>query len=807
MRFRIVVLAAVACGIVVALAATLITRFDPDAAAEQVREFVRERYGRELSFEGPLALSLWPVLSVAVPRATLSDVGSERQAASIERANVEIAWLPLLRGRVIVEHARVKGLHLSIEQRADGTRNIDNLIAPLSATPDTAPGDEPPARRPRIEIGKVELYEASIEYSDVARGVIVWLDDIELKLDELDSKMVTPMSLRARWVSAPLGVSALVRVSGTLDVDPTKRTVGLRGAEMSVRGFKDGRPLDANARARRMSVTLGRPGLVGRLESFAIGLKAGGDDWAIDAAHARGAALDYDGIRLAFAASGVEASARGRMRHGTFEANLALPEVVIANPTSRGKPIDAALRWRGSQELDLKLTLDGLSGGVQNFSASRVMLSADATSGALESALRLTGALRADLDAASFNLGQIAGTLALDPGSGQPAVRLPLSGSLHTEGSARSIDADLETRLEASLMRLRTRYDPTRAEGRLAVTLAADQLDLDRVDILLSPLLNAVEAPARRADTQTGRQAERSAESGRATTPPPTATERPRTSPAEPIKPQPRTPAATVQRAASGSWTADLQIGQLKADWVRAAAVKLQARSYDGGFRIPVLSLSMHGGTLTGQAEFNRLSERFTLSTQARGIDIAALLDTLGQPRRLEGLADWRADLSGRITDAPLADSLRGEIALTIVNGRLHGIDLTRAVREAAQHIRAGRGVRADATENAPLPPVAQGSFTEFNRLAARFNLRDGKAGSRDLLLETAIVRATGSGIVDLQQQAVEANFRLGLVSPGSDPLLAVLNRLSIPVQVRGSLSQPEWRVDIASMLPPRFRR
>ena len=807
MKFRIVVFAAIACGIVVALAATLITRFDPDAAAEQVREFVRERYGRELRFEGPLALSLWPVLSVAVPRATLSDVGSERQAASIERANVEIAWLPLLRGRVIVEHARVKGLHLGIEQRADGTRNIDNLIAPLSATPDTAPGDEPPARRPRIEIGKVELYEASIEYSDASRGIIVWLDDIELKLDELDSKMVTPMSLRARWVSAPLGVSALVRVSGTLDVDPTKRTVGLRGAEMSVRGFKDGRPLDANARARRMSVTLGRPGLVGRLESFAIGLKAGGDDWAIDAAHARGATLDYDGIRLAFAASGVEASARGRMRHGNFEANLALPEVVIANPTSRGKPIDAALRWRGSQELDLKLTLDGLSGGVQNFSASRLTLSADATAGTLESALRLTGAIRADLDAASINLGQIAGTLALDPGSGQPAVRLPLSGSLHTEGSARTIDADLETRLEASLMRLRTRYDPARTEGRLAVTLAADQLDLDRVDALLSPVFNALEAPSRRTDGQTGRQAERSAESGRTNAPPLSMNPRARAASTEPVKPQARTPAATLQRAAGGNWTADLQIGQLKADWVRAAAVKLSAQSYDGGFRIPALSLSMHGGTLTAQADFNRLSERFTLSTQARAIDIAALLDTLGQPRRLEGLADWRAELSGQIADAPLADSLSGEVALTVADGRLHGVDLARAVRDAAQRIRAGRDARADATEGAQSPTVTAASFTEFNRLAARFNLGNGKARSRDLLLETAIVRASGSGIIDLQQQAVEANFRVGLVSPGSDPLLAALNRLSLPVQVRGPLSQPEWRIDIASMLPPRLRR
>jgi AsmA protein len=215
----------------------------------------------------------------------------------------------------------------------------------------------------------------------------------------------------------------------------------------------------------------------------------------------------------------------------------------------------------------------------------------------------------------------------------------------------------------------------------------------------------------------------------------------------------------------------------------------------------------MHGGTLTGQADFNRLSEHFTLSTQARAIDIAALLDTLGQPRRLEGLAEWRANLSGQISDAPLADSLRGEVALMIADGRLHGVDLARAVRDAAQRIRSGRDARAEATEDARPPTGTAASFTEFSRLAARFNLRDGKARSSDLLLETPIVRASGSGIVDLQQQAVEANFRVGLVAPGNDPLLAALNRLSVPVQVRGPLSQPEWRVDIASMLPPRFRR
>lgn len=215
----------------------------------------------------------------------------------------------------------------------------------------------------------------------------------------------------------------------------------------------------------------------------------------------------------------------------------------------------------------------------------------------------------------------------------------------------------------------------------------------------------------------------------------------------------------------------------------------------------------MHGGTLTGRADFNRLSRAFTLSTQARAIDIAALLDTLGQPRRLEGLADWRADLSGQISDAPLADSLRGELALMVADGRIHGIDLARAVRDAAQRIRSGRDTRAEPTEDDRAPAGTAASFTEFTRLAARFNLRDGKARSRDLLIETPVVRASGSGLLDLQQQAVEASFRVGLVTPGNDPLLAALNRLSIPVQVKGPLNQPEWRVDIASMLPPRFRR
>jgi AsmA protein len=778
MKMRIVVAALTLLALAGALAVALATRFDLHAATVDVQDYVRERYGRELQFERPLALTMWPVLSIAVPRATLSEVGSERVAGRLERATVDISWLPLLRGRVIVERARLVGLHLTIEQRADGTHNIDNLITALATTPDVAPGDEPLKRAPRVEFGKIELAEASLDYADAGRVRMVWMDDIELRIDELDPRMATPMTLRARIVSSQEGVSALLRATGTLDLDTSRRIAGLRGAEASLRGFQNGRPLDVNARARRLVLTLGRPGLVGKIESFAIGFKGSGEDWTIDSAHARGAVVDYDGMRLSFTASGVEASARGRVHTEAFEANLALPEVSIGNPSSRGRPIEANVRLRGTNDLDLKLMLDGLSGGVHTFSANKVSLSAESTHGSLQLALRLTGALRADLDAASFNLGQTTGTLSLDAGPSVPALKLPLSGSIHAEAAAKVIDAVLETRLDSSLMRLRSRYDPARAQGApLSLEVSADQLDWDRLTSVLSPIATAIRTPARRPDAQ----------------------------PAPPTQATEFKASEALKEARRGHWTAEVNVGQLKADWLRAAAVALTVQSDGDSIRVPALSLSMHGGTVTGRADYDRRSERFALFCQARSIDVAALLDTLGQPRQLEGTANWRADLSGLLNERALADSLQGELTLSVADGRLHGIDLVRITRAAAQRVRALRNTRNPAF-SIDEPSAAQKAITEFNRLTASILIREGKARSRDLLLETPVLKANGSATIDLQQQTIDAGFRVGLARATNDPVLAALSRLSLPLQLRGPLVQPQWRIDTAAMLSPTGR-
>ena len=798
MKYRLALFAAAVVALLGAVTAMFVARFDPTDAGEAVRDYVRERYGRELQLEGPMALSLWPVLSVEVPRARLSEVGSDAQAASFERANVEIAWLPLIRGRVIVERLRVKGLQARIEQRTDGSHNIDNLIDPLAVTPDTAPGDEPPARALRVEVGRVELSEASIEYESLASGQRIWLDDIELKLDEIGARMVTPITFRARMLVTPGGPNALVRVSGTLDVDPNRRTVGLRGVEASARGFMAGQAIDANARARRASISLGRAGLVGQLESFAIGFKGAGQNWAMDAAHARGTSLEFDASRFALASTGVEVNAKGRIEGESFEAGLALPEVSIGHPNNRGKPIELSARIRGTRELELKLSLEGVSGGGHTVAASRITVAADSTDGALSGALRLSGALSADLDTASIHISQIAGALSIETGTGQPTLKLPVTGSLHVGLASGTVDTEIGTRIESSEWRSTARYDPSLQQGRLSVTVNADQVDLDRLLALFGPVATALSSRDGGAPNQAS---SRSALPGaRATI---------SVNPGASVQSNSEHRAADLAndsilaRFTASDWKAEVKLGQFQAGALRASSVEAALQTMQPGLRVQSLSAVTHGGTVQAQGEWRIGDEPSSVRARARSIDAGPFLEALTASKRLEGKADVQAELSGRIDSGMALSRIRGQLSLRLTEGRLLGVDMAGAARERAKRIRATRE-RRNADENpAPSPET---ETTDFSLLSASFAIRDGQARSRDMLIETPLVRANGAASIDLDRRLIDANLRLGIRNTGGDSLLAAIARLSLPVQVRGPLSAPEWNLDPAALSGPRTR-
>lgn len=789
MKFRPLLIAAAALALVAAGVGLLVARFDPAAATDEVRQYFRERYGRDLSIQGPLSLSFWPGLSISVPGARLSEPGSERVAASFESARAEVAWLPLARGRVIVERLIISGLQARIEHRADGSRNIDNLVGPIAPTADAAPGDEDPGRPRRVEIGRIDLTDASLEYEDLRDGHRIWLDGIDLTLDDLSARVVTPMSLRARLIAAPNGPSGLLRVAGSLELDFARKTVGLRGMEASLRGFMSGQNLDLNARARRAALRLTVGGKTWRFESFALAAKGSHEHWSIDTGHVKAGVLELDPSNLSMSANALEVTLKGKQAAEAFEANLSVPEAVIAASGSRSKPIEATLRLRGERESDLRLVIEGLSGSARDLSAQRVNLSLEHTLNKLDLSLKLAGALRSDIEAVSFELSQASGNLALDPGGGRTPLRLALAGDLHGDALHRTFKFQGETRIESSLIKLQAAIDTQPAPPEVRLDVQADQIDSERLDAALSPLIEAARARKTASGTSdTERAAQAVAPAGRrapANAQSPTAMD------------------ALLEMLSVANWQTSVEVGRLKAGSLHTAGLRVAASGRKGEIRLDSLSGSLHGGAVQAKGQISALNGLFSLTLRASDIAAGDLLWQSFGSRVIEGQGALQADLKGRVRPADsMLSSLRGQVSLKLGEGRLNGIDLNQSARSASRPARPATG-SADELRGTPSTDL-----TEFTRMSVSFDLRDGVARSRDLLLETPLLRLSGAGSINLSESLVDANLRLGL-RPGltRDRLTTALARVSIPLHLHGPVRSPAWSIDLPALPDQRPRQ
>ena len=148
-------------GVVVLLALALVafvTLFDANRFKPRIENAARQQLGRTLKIDGDLSLSLFPNFALTVPRVTLSERGSERTFASLERARVSVALLPLFSGKIQADTISLAGLRATIERHADVSTRIDDLTGAgkTKTPPEAAPSrGGAPVAVPALELGGV----------------------------------------------------------------------------------------------------------------------------------------------------------------------------------------------------------------------------------------------------------------------------------------------------------------------------------------------------------------------------------------------------------------------------------------------------------------------------------------------------------------------------------------------------------------------------------------------------------------------------------------------------------------------------
>jgi len=224
-----------------------VTSFDANRYKPEIENAAREHTGRELVIDGKLSLSIFPNLALAVPRLTLSERGSSRPFASLERARVSVALLPLLAGKVKADTVSLVGLRATIERHADGSTSIDDLTGGPKVRREGAPGGPSPTFA-SLELGGLDIVDAAITLHDQKDGSTVTLSKIYMKAGRIAPNVATPADATAALdISEPpthvdmkLSADAISRDAsqvriGKLALD-LKAKQADQGAALSLRG-------------------------------------------------------------------------------------------------------------------------------------------------------------------------------------------------------------------------------------------------------------------------------------------------------------------------------------------------------------------------------------------------------------------------------------------------------------------------------------------------------------------------------------------------------------------------------------------
>ncbi len=211
----------------IAAAAYLAATFDPNAYRDRVGQLVEEQTGRTLVIAGDIGLAFFPWLAVELEDVTLGNApgfGPE-PFARLDRVDVRLRLLPLLRREVEAGAVVLRGLELNLARDAAGRTNWDDLSGDTEAELDRS-GAAPLAA---LAIGGVDVVDARLVWDDRLEGVRHELRRIHLATGAIEPDQPIDLNLAFELVSSAPALQATVDLRTRLVLAAALDTLRMEG--------------------------------------------------------------------------------------------------------------------------------------------------------------------------------------------------------------------------------------------------------------------------------------------------------------------------------------------------------------------------------------------------------------------------------------------------------------------------------------------------------------------------------------------------------------------------------------------------
>ncbi|HTT13803.1 MAG TPA: AsmA family protein [Burkholderiaceae bacterium] len=723
--------------------------FDANRYKPEIERYVREHYKRTVRFDGDLALSVFPRIALALPQTTLSNLAGDRVSASLQSAEVSVALLPLLLGRFEVGTISIDGLSATVERRRDGTTSIDDLIRHERGAIRPV---KPAATTREFEVGAIELTNADLVFNDLEARRTLHLSKLAVKTGRLAPLARTPLQFDAQFdVSAP-PAHGQFRMAAMLDLDLGTQAYAATALDASLKATVDGQPIEVALLADRAAYATP----TGGIEAIRVDARANGRLGALtlDESRVLARALAFDPQNEQLAIGGVEASAKGKANAGGLEATLAAPKLEVTETTASGQRVALTVKFTPAA-VDLpggeaRLTLEGVSGSAQKLEIAKVALDANGGQGTRSFAARLSGALAASIEDRTLSVPHLAGAVTLeDPALPERTVKVPLTAQIRLDAKAEAASAGIAAKFDGTDAAVEFSVRGFSAP-RITFEASADRLNLDRY------------------------------------------VPQPKPVPGNDSADQKDDPKVDFSALHGLDLSGTIRVGNLQVRGVKASKVDVELKAAEGRLEVAPLNAQLYGGTLAGAANLRAEGNHVELDTTFNNVSIQPLLRDLLDRDLLEGHGNVKLAVStSGATIGAMKRRLGGSAVLELRDGAIKGIDLAAALRNAGKVLLAR-------TKDAP-PPAGSAQRTVFSELNATFAVNDGVALNEDLELKSPLLRASGTGQVDVGGGSMDFVARVSAVGTlkGQDGRpLDQLRGLTVPVTVSGPLDRLAWMID-----------
>jgi AsmA protein len=763
MRWRWILLIVIGVVAVLSIAAMgiFIGTFNPNGWKPRIREAVMRATGRELSLNGPISLK-WSLVSTIKARdVALANIdgGSRPQMVTAQSIEVEVALLSLLSNRIEIPELVVLKPDILIETTQDSRGNW--VFAKPAAANATPAQGAALGRSMAIDVKLVKVEDGTLTWRNAVTGrsVTVALNSFEL-LEPSETSPVT-FDLVATYAGTQFeangetGSTARLRDTAAKTPWPVKLTVTSNAAEVSVEG-QSTTPLQPASFSGKMSgkladLALLRPFVPGTTLpsvqglSFSADIANGGPpltrvtDFTLHAgvsdlsAYVPGLTLTHVDIQSPRMDQPVTVQAEGNYADAPLKiaATLGAPSALMGG---QALPVDVSFAVAGATA-----TANGTLADPARVDGAELVVSARIP--ALAPLAALVRRPVPDLKdiALDAHLAELQGGFAKGIALTQATLRLP-QGDIAGDASA-------------------TFTRPPAISGNVT----SKRIDLDA--LLDVRWVNPAAAPA-----TAGQQA----------TPAPPPERR-----GNPILLFSDAPLDLgVLRNADAD--VRLRISELRTGGQTDRDIAGHFALKDGKLVLDPISGTLPAGKMSGRLtiDANPPKPPVALVLRAPGLALRALALMLRLPSDASGSLEVDANLNGAGDSLhAIAAGLNGRLGLAMVNGEIDNSSLNHLLGP----------ILTSASLPLSLLDPGQGirGSSALRCFAARLDARDGLATFRALYLDSARVKVSGNGTINLAEETLSLRLQ---------PLARLADTgITVPLIVGGTIENPKARIDAAN--------